>query len=181
MPQLLTPNDLSEQLRTDDHADMKRRRWTIGLSIAGGAIGAIVTAYQTGMIRRLPDMLPGNVFDAEQVDASDYAYANLQMPDAPQMMVTYALTAALASAGGADRATENPALSVVTAAKAAFDLATCLYMAREEWRTNHKLCSYCQVATVISAATVALTLPEAVRAVRGEDSAASKNLPLEGE
>lgn len=82
------------------------------------------------------------------------------------MMVTDALTAALASAGGADRATQNPPLPVATAAKAALDLATCLYVAREEWRTNHKLCSWCQVATVISAATVALTLPEAARAGR---------------
>lgn len=181
MTQLLTPTELSTQLRTDTSANMRRRRWTIGLSIAGGVIGAIVTAYQTGMIERLPDMLPGDVFDAEQVDASDYAYATLQMPDAPQMMVTYALTAALASAGSPNRAEENPALPVATATKAAFDLATCLYMAREEWRTNHKLCSYCQVATVISAATVALTLPEAVRAVRGHDWAASENVPLEGE
>ena len=181
MPQILTPTDLSTQLRTDTSADMQRRRWTIGLSIAGGAIGALVATYQTGIIKRLPDMLPGEVFDAEQVDASDYAYAHLQMPDAPQMMVTYALTAALASAGGPNRATENPALPVATAAKAAFDLATCLYMAREEWRTNHKLCSYCQVATALSAATVALTLPEAVRAVRGEDGAASERLPLEGQ
>lgn len=139
---------------------MRRRRWTIGLSIAGGAIGA--------------------VFDAETVDASNYAYAHLQMPDAPQMMVTYALTAALASAGGAARATQIPALPIATAAKAAFDLATWLYMAREEWRTNHKLCSWCQIATAISTATVALTLPEAVRAARGQDAAASEELPLEG-
>ena len=164
MPKLLTPTELSTQLRTDSSADMIRRRWTIGLSIAGTAIGAIVTAYQTGLIKHLPDILPGKVFDAEQVDASDYAYAHLQMPDAPQMMLTYSITAALASAGGTNRAQENPALPIATAGKAAFDLVTCLVLAREEWRTNHKLCSWCQIATAISAVSVVLTLPEALRA-----------------
>lgn len=166
MVQFLTPTQLSTQLRTDTSSDMVRRRWTIGLSIVGTAIGAVVTAYQTGISQRLPDILPGAVFDAEQVDASDYAYAHLQMPDAPQMMVTYSLTAALASAGSANRAEENPALPIATAGKAVFDLASCLILAREEWRTNHKLCSWCQIATAISAVTVVLTLPEAVRAGR---------------
>ena len=166
MTQLLSPTQLSMQLRTGTSPDMQRRRWTIGLSLVGAAIGGIVTLYQTGLTKRLPDILPGKVFDAEKVDASDYAYAHLQMPDAPQMVVTYAVTAGLAAAGGADRAEENPALPLATAGKAVFDLVTCAVLAREEWRTNKALCSWCQIATLVSAATVALTLPEAIRAAR---------------
>jgi len=164
--ELLTPTQLSTELRTDASADMQRRRWVSGLSIVGTAIGAVVTTYQTGLIKHLPDILPGDVFDAEKVDASDYAYKRLQMPDAPQMMLTYSLTAALASAGGADRAEQNPALPITTAGKAMFDLVTCLALARDEWATNHKLCSWCQIATAISAIVVVLTVPEAVRAAR---------------
>lgn len=166
MPALLAPADLSRQLREGSSGDLRRRRAVVALSIAGTVIGGIVTAFQTGLIKRLPEVLPGRVFDSERVDASDYAYRHLQMPDAPQMMVTYALTASLAAAGGEDRVEENPALPIATALKAAFDFATCLYLGREEWRENRALCSYCQTATAISGITLALTLPEAVRAGR---------------
>jgi uncharacterized membrane protein len=129
-------------------------------------IGGVVALYQTGIIRRLPDILPGRIFDAEKVDASDYAYKRLQMPDAPLMMMTYAATAALAAAGGAERATRQPALPLALAAKAWYDLVTCLKLRQEEWAENKALCSWCQVATLISAITDALSLPEAVRAGR---------------
>jgi uncharacterized membrane protein len=162
----LAPAQLSRELRQDSSPDLARRRWTIGLSIFGTAIGGVVTLYQTGIVKRLPDILPGKVFDAEKVDASDYAYKRLQMPDAPLMMLTYAGTAALAAAGGSERATGQPALPLALAGKAWFDLATCLKLGQEEWTENRKLCSWCQVATVISAVTAALTLPEAIRAGR---------------
>lgn len=160
----LSPATLSRELREGRSSDLSRRRWTIGLSIVGAAIGGVVTLYQTGIIRRLPDILPGPLFDAEKVDASDYAYKRLQMPDAPQMIITYAITAALASAGGAQRATRQPALPIALAAKAWYDLATCVKLGREEWADNKALCSWCQVATLISAITAALSLPEAIRA-----------------
>lgn len=162
----LAPATLSRELREGRSPDLTRRRWTIGLSIAGAAIGGVVTLYQTGIIKRLPDILPGRIFDAEKVDASDYAYKRMQVPDATLMMMTYATTATLAAAGGAERATRQPALPLAMAAKAWYDLVTCVSLAWEEWAENKALCSWCQVATLISAATAALSLPEAIRAGR---------------
>lgn len=162
----IAPATLSRELREGRSADLTRRRWTIGLSIAGTAIGGVVALYQTGIIGRLPDILPGRIFDAEKVDASDYAYKRMQMPDAPLMMITYAAIAALAAAGGAERATRQPALPLALAAKAWYDLVTCLRLGQEEWAENKALCSWCQVATLISAITAALSLPEAIRAGR---------------
>ena len=83
------------------------------------------------------------------------------------MIVTYGLTAALFAAGGRDRARQNPMLPLAAAAKAAYDLVTCLRLAREEWQQNEALCSWCQAAALLSAATLALRLPEA-RAAAGE-------------
>lgn len=160
----LPPSQLSHELRNETSPDLTRRRWAIGLSFAGVLIGKIVGAYQAGLIKRLPDILPGKVFDAEKVDASDYAYKRLQMPDAMQMIVNFGLTASIVAAGGKERAIQNPALPIAAAGKAALDLAIDAELAREEWRENRKLCSWCQVATLISAATFVLTLPEAVRA-----------------
>lgn len=165
--QTLSPTRLSQELRLGDGQDLKLRRIGIALSFAGAAIGAIVGAYQTGVIRRLPDILPGKVWNAEKVDASDYAYGNLQMPDGPQMLISYGITAALMAAGGKDRARQAPALPVAALAKAVFDLALAGVLAKKEWRDNKALCSWCQVATAISAVTVALALPEAVKALRG--------------
>ncbi len=166
MPTTLPPATLSREMREGSSPDLTRRRWAIGLSFAGSAIGMVVAAYQTGLLKRLPDILPGRLFDAEKVDASDYAYKRLQSPDGPLMAVTYSLTAALVAAGGKDRARDNPALPLAAAAKALYDLVTCLRLAREEWAENKALCSWCQVATLISAAAAALTLPEALEAGR---------------
>jgi uncharacterized membrane protein len=164
--QTIAPSQLSHELREATSPDLTRRRWGIGLSLIGAAIGGVVAAYQTGIIKRLPDILPGRIWDAEKVDASDYAYKRLQVPDATMMVGTYAITAALIAAGGKDRAEQAPVLPIVAAIKALFDFVTCVQLGREEWAENKALCSYCQVATVISAATVVLTLPEAVRASR---------------
>jgi uncharacterized membrane protein len=162
----LPPATLSRELREETSGDLTRRRWTIGLSFAGSAIGMIVGAYQTGILKRLPDILPGRIFDAEKVDASDYAYKRMQTPDGLLMAVTYGITAALAAAGGKERARQNPALPIAASAKAGYDLWTALKLGREEWQDNKALCSWCQIATLLSAATFALTLPEAARAVR---------------
>jgi len=162
----LTPARLSRELRLGTGEDLRRRRIGMVLSLAGAAIGGVVAAYQTGVLRRLPDILPGAIFDAEKVDASDYAYEHLQMPDGPQMLVNYGLTAALIAAGGKRRAQEAPALPMAAAGKAAFDFILCVALARKEWAQNGKFCSWCQVATALSALTLAATMPEAVKAVR---------------
>lgn len=165
---MITPHParLSAELRTANTDDMTRRRWALGLSFAGAAIGMIVGAYQTGMLKRLPDILPGSLFDAEKVDASDYAYKRMQTADGLLMIVTYAVTATLAGTGGANRAEEQPALALVATGKAAADVALNLKLAAEEWTDNKALCSWCQVASLLSLATLGLLLPEGLRAAR---------------
>lgn len=167
MAELLEPSRLSRELREGSGPSLRNRRVAIGLSLAGAMIGGVVGAYQLGLIRRLPDILPGEIWDAEKVDASDYAYRHLQQPDGPMMLVNYGLTAMAIAAGGENRAEQNPALPLVATGKAALDLALCGALAVEEWRENKALCSWCQVATALSAATLAATLPEAARALRG--------------
>lgn len=159
------PTELSRELRLHRSPDLHRRRWLIGLSLAGVAIGQVVGLYQTGILRRLPDP-PVRPFDSNRVNASDYAYKRLQVPDAFLMVGTYAVTAALAAAGGEDRARERPWLPIAMAAKAAYDVATNLLLAREEWKDNKALCAYCQTATLLSLASAALAVPEAARGMR---------------
>jgi hypothetical protein len=53
-----SPGQLSRELREGTGPDLSRRRWAIGLSFLAAAVGAVVGAYQTGLIRRLPDIAP---------------------------------------------------------------------------------------------------------------------------
>jgi uncharacterized membrane protein len=124
-----------------------------------------VSLYQIGVLRSLPDP-PGALFNATKVDASDYAYRRFSMPDGLLMTATYAVTAMLAGAGGADRKRAKPWLPVAMAAKTAYDSYVCVKLAGEEWRENKALCQYCQVATLASLASFALSLPEAIVAGR---------------
>jgi uncharacterized membrane protein len=161
----LPPHRLSQDLRLGTGPDLRRRRWILGLSLLGTLMAQIVSLYQMGLLRRLPDP-PVGPFDASKVDASDYAYRRMQVPDGVLMLLTYGVTAALAAAGGRDRAKRNPALPLALAAKTGWDSVTTLRLAREEWAENRALCAYCQVATLASLASFALSLPEAARAVR---------------
>ena len=160
-----SPARLSYELRKGRSDDLQRRRWLVGLSFVGVGAGMIVSLYQMGILRRLPD-LPSRYFNATKVDKSNYAYKRLQTPDALLMIASYAVTAILAGAGGKDRAHENPALPIAMAAKALYDLGVALKLGQEEWQENHALCGYCQAATVASLVSVGIAMPEAWRAVQ---------------
>jgi uncharacterized membrane protein len=163
---------LSNELRTLSTPELKRRRWIVGLSMAGIAIGQLVGLYQMGMLRRLPDpprdSRAGQLFDATRVNASPYAYKRLSTPDAFLMIGTYAATAILAAAGGANRSRTKPWLPIALAAKTVYDGVTTVKLGREEWQENKRLCEYCQVATAISLLSTLLALPEAWKAITGD-------------
>ena len=129
----MTPQQLSHELREGDSPDLNRRRWIIGLSLLGTVAGQIVTMYQTGIIKYLPDP-PLTIFDSNKVDASTYAYKRAQTPDAALMILTYGLTIWAASAGDKDRAETNPTLPIATGLKTIADTALNLTLAKEEWQ-----------------------------------------------
>lgn len=161
----MEPTQLSQELRQGKDPHMSRRRAIIGLSMLGGSMGQIVTLYQTGIVNHLPDP-PVPIFDADKVDASNYAYSRFNSPDGPIMVVNYALTAWIASAGGLDRARRNPLLPIAMGIKILIDGVVSAELAREEWSENKAFCEYCQVATVCSFASLVLAAPEFFSAAR---------------
>lgn len=166
----MNPTQLSQELRKGQSPDLTRRRWIIGLSLFGTAMGQLVALYQTGILRRLPDP-PLPLIDSNRVDASDYAYKRFNTPDGVMMVGTYAVTAMLAAAGGKDRAQEQPMLPLAMGAKLLYDVMTTVRLGQEEWQENKALCIYCQAATVATLAAAALAFPEvmhAIDALRGQ-------------
>ena len=161
----MEPTQLSQELREGKDPHMSRRRAIIGLSMLGGSMGQIVTLYQTGLVKHLPDP-PVPIFDADKVDASNYAYSRFNSPDGPIMVLNYALTGWIASAGGLDRARRNPILPIAMGIKILIDAVVSTELAREEWSENKAFCEYCQVATVCSFASLVLAAPEFFTAAR---------------
>jgi hypothetical protein len=159
------PTQLSHELRRESSPDLTRRRWLVGLNLAAATLGKIVSLYQVGIIRRLPD-LPFRPFDAERVDASPYAYKRMQMPDGFLMTASYLMTAALAGAGGKHRDQTDPMVPVALAGKTFIDAATGLWFTREGWKEQRALCGYCQASTLISLVSFGLAVPEAVKVLQ---------------
>ena len=155
----MNPEELSRQLRQGSSRFLRHRRGTVGLSLAAiGSLG-MVSLYQVGIIRRVPEP-PLPFLDADGVDAAPEAYEVLDTPDAVLGIASYALTAALAAAGGEDRARERPWLPLALAGKVAFDVVQAGKLTLEQWTEHRAFCLWC-LAAGSSFAAAPLVLPEA--------------------
>lgn len=154
---------VSRDLRGGSGELLARRRRVAALSLGGGAALGVVALYQFGLVKHLPDP-PIRVFDSDRVDAAGEAYSFLHTPDATLGLASYAATAALAGAGGSNRASERPLLPLALALKVAFDAASAAWLTAEQITKHRRLCSYCLAAAVASFATVPHVIPEARRA-----------------
>jgi uncharacterized membrane protein len=161
----MTPARLSRELRLGRSENLRRRRAVLGLSlVAAGAMG-LVSLYQMGVIRRLPDLpLPG--FDAEEVDASEQAYSYFSTPDGLLGLNSYALTAALAGVAGSDRAQTRPWIPLVLAGKAVVDAGVAAKLTWDQWARHRAFCIWCLIAAACTFGIVPLVIPEARRAIR---------------
>lgn len=126
----------------------------------------LIALYQMGVIRHLPEpALPG--LDGEKVDASDEAYSHLQMGDAFLGLGSYAATMGLAAMGGKKRASAQPWIPLVLAAKAGADAAQAAKLTYDQFAKHKAACFWCLIAAGATFVTAALAIPEA-RAAAGE-------------
>ncbi len=155
--------ELSRELRLDSGGFLKERRRVTALSLVSiGAMG-VIALYQMGVIPHLPEPpIPG--LDADEVDASEEAYAKLHTPDAVIGLRSYATTLALTAMGGADRARDRPWIPLALAGKALFDAAQAAKLTVDQWTKHRTFCSYCLVASAATFAVLPLVLPEAEEA-----------------
>jgi uncharacterized membrane protein len=159
------PDELRHDLRDTNEPGILLRRALIGVSLLGIASMGIVTLFQTGAIKHLPDP-PIKGFDSDKVNSSDTAFG-WGMPDAPLSIISHAVNIAFATVGKANRAEEQPwapILASVAAAPAAFVSAKYVFyqMPVEErgW------CPYCIIDGVTHMAAFGFTLWEASRAAK---------------
>lgn len=159
----MNPQQLSRELRQSTGGFLPQRRRVAGLALVSAASMGIISLYQLGVIKHLPEP-PG--FNADKVDASPEAYAWLATPDAVLGLGSYAATLGLAAMGGADRARQQPLIPLALAAKALFDAAQAGRLTVDQWTKHRAFCSYCLVAAGATFAAVPFALPEARAAWR---------------
>lgn len=157
---------VSRALRSREGAWLPRRRAIAALSLgAAGSLG-MVSLYQFGIVRHLPDP-PGRLFDSDRVDAAPEAYWLLATPDGPVGVVSYALTALLAGIHTDDPPERRPWLALGLAAKVGVDALMGLLLTAEQASRHRRFCSWCLLATAATFAMVPLAAPELRAARRG--------------
>lgn len=161
----MTPEELSEQLRNGDSDVLRRRRGIVGLSlVAVGAMG-VISLYQMGIIKHLPEP-PLPRLDADSVDASPEAYSRFATPDGVLGIGSYAMTMGFAAMGGTDRARTQPWIPLALAAKVAFDTSQAVRLTVDQATKQKAFCFWCLLSAASTFATVPLVVPETRAAIR---------------
>lgn len=159
----MNPEQLSEVLRTGEGLYLWCRRGLVVTSFVAAACMMLIGLYQMGLIRHLPEP-PFRFFNADKVDAAPEAYnrMSLPMPDAFLGLVSYAVTAALVSLGGADRFERSPWLWIPLALglKVLIDAFQAGKLSWEQWALHRAFCFWCLVAALATFVAVPLALPE---------------------
>ncbi len=161
----MRPAALSRELRRGSDPFWEERRTIVSCSLAAIGCMGLIALYQMGVIKRLPEPnLPG--LDAEKVDASDEAYAHLQMGDAFPGLGSYAVTAGLAAMGGSDRFRTQPWIPLALLAKTTVDAVQAAKLTYDQFAKHQAACLWCLAATAATAANLAYSIPEAKAAVQ---------------
>ena len=157
----MKPADIKTALRKSTSEDLERRRKVIVLSALGLVDFSIISLYQAGVIKRLPD-LPYPVFDSNTVNASEDAYI-MGVPDGPVSAAVYAATMVLASAKGDEHSGRKPVFDLLLGATvfanacgAAFYMYTMIFKQK-------KICLYCVTGALINFMSAAVVAPLVVK------------------
>ena len=154
----LNPSAISRSLRTGDTASLRRKRKIVWLSALGLLDFSMISLYQTGVIKHLPD-LPGTLFDSDYVNASEEAY-RIGAPDAPISAMVYALNMVLATAGGTKKTGRHPALDLLLGASLVANAAGAANYLVNMVTQQKKVCLYCVAGAAINFATLGVAWPD---------------------
>jgi uncharacterized membrane protein len=144
--------------------DLHEKRKIILLSAIGLADFAIISLYQTGIIKHLPD-IDHPLFDSDKVNASKDAYM-FAAPDGPISALAYAATMVLASVGGSNRTGRKPLLDLALGATIAGNAAGALYYLYNMIFKQKKICLYCLTGAGINIASAIIITPTIARTLK---------------
>ena len=161
----MKPEELSRQLRFGSEGYLSQRRGTVALAMLASASMGLITLYQMGILRHLPEP-PLPMLDADKVDASAEAYSRFSTPDGILGLGSYAMTAGLAAMGGQDRAKEQPWIPLALALKVAFDTSQAIRLFFDQKTRYHAFCFWCLLSAGTTLVTIPLVIPETYASLR---------------
>lgn len=148
---------IRQELLNGEQEDLKKRRMIMGLSAFGLLDFAFISLYQTGVIKRLPE-LPFAVFDSNKVNAAPDAY-KMGAPDAAISSWIYATNMVLASIGGTEDAGRKPIHNLLLATTVATNAAGAVYYLYKMTFYQKKICPYCIAGAAINLASAVIMIP----------------------
>lgn len=150
-------NKIRKVLLNSKTEELDKRRTIVWLSALGLLDFSLISLYQVGVIKKLPDV-PGKFFDSNKVNAAPEAYM-MGVPDGPVSALVYAGTMVLATAGGTEASGRKPVLDVLLGAAIAGNAAGAAYYLYDMIFRQKKICLYCVTGAVINFASAAIIAP----------------------
>ncbi len=158
---------LNLQLREGSQSFLGQRCGIVGLSLTAMGALSLITLYQMGILKHLPEPpLPGLEMDADKVNSSDDAYSMFSMPDGIIGLGSYAATVGLAALGGEDRAYKQPWIPLILAAKVGFDTYQAMQLIKSQTTEYKAYCFWCLTTAGATFVTIPLVIPETFAAIR---------------
>ncbi|MFP2908382.1 vitamin K epoxide reductase family protein [Pyxidicoccus sp. 3LFB2] len=149
---------IRQELREGRSPSLTRRRRVAKLAAVGLADFAVISLYQLGAVKRLPD-LPGKWWDSNGVNAARTAYA-LGVPDGPLGAIHYGVTLALAAVGGSRRTGRSRVWDVLLGGAVLGGAGAALYYLWDMAFKERRACAYCLVGAALNLGMVPLLWPE---------------------
>jgi uncharacterized membrane protein len=137
------------------------RKKILTLSAIGLVDFGVISMYQTGVFKRLPD-LPGKIFDSNKVNAAPDAYI-MGIPDGPISAVAYAAIMVLAAKGSNNNTKSKPLFDILLSSIILGNAAGAAYYMYNMIFKQKKICIYCVTGALINFASAAIVAPIAIR------------------
>jgi uncharacterized membrane protein len=140
-----------DTIREDDTDAARHRRQIAALAALGLLDFSLISLFQLGYIKELPD-LPGEIFDSKQVNSSQDAVI-MGIPDGPISLTSYAATMLLATAATSSRE-HTKILDLALAGVLLGQAAGAAHYMYQMTFVQKKVCLYCVAGAVINFAAL---------------------------
>jgi uncharacterized membrane protein len=155
---------IREALRNGDSEDLDRRRKIILLSAFALCDFGFIALYQTGVIKKLPD-IPLPIFDSNKVNGSKDSY-QMGTPDATIATLNHAINIVLSAAGGNEAASRKPGFDVALGAVVLGNAAGAVRFMMNMITKQKKICIYCTTGAIINFTSAIIIAPVVIKSLR---------------
>lgn len=157
-------SSVRHQLRKGKSKSLRRRRTIALLSVFGILDFIVISLYQIGVIRHMPDV-PGKIFDSDKANGSKDAYV-MGVPDGPISLFLYALNIVLASAGGSRTSGRHPIFDILSGGVIFGSVLGGIHYMLNMIFKQQKACVYCIFGALLNFAMIPPLMPELRKSLR---------------